>query len=121
MMKQLTKLCLDRTTISISSVQFQKPVSAKQLKRLHVTNDPRVVAVTKDQLFLGDEGVGHDNIQYSKHNKFWDKSEDDSGKESEGDVETFWDKHEDESGEESEKGYQSIVLVLVWKGIIIES
>jgi hypothetical protein len=30
---QLKKLSLDRVTISISSVQFQKPTSAKRLKR----------------------------------------------------------------------------------------
>ena len=68
-------------------------------ERLCVTNDPRLVAVTKDRFFLDDEGLGHDDIQDDKNNEFWDKSEDDSSEESEGDVETFWDKYEDESGE----------------------
>ena len=58
-------------------------------------------AVTKDLFFLNDEGLGLDDIQDGEHDKFWYKSEDDSGEESEGDVETFWDKHKDESDEES--------------------
>jgi hypothetical protein len=35
-------------------------------ERLRVTNDPRLVAVTKDQFFLNDEGSDLDNIQDRK-------------------------------------------------------
>lgn len=70
-------------------------------ERLRVANDPRLAEVTKDLFFLDDEGLVLDDIQDSKHDEFWDKSEDDSGEESGVDVETFRDKDQDDSGEES--------------------
>ena len=41
-------------------------------ERLHVTNDPRLAALTKDLFFLNDKGLGCDNIQDGKHDEFWD-------------------------------------------------